>query len=459
MSHIKRLEYLTANALPIQVDRPALNKQSGGDIKILARLMSFHRCIGKYSSKAQIKHRSLSFLATSIASSQESYYRRILLNTKNFVGLQKLVRFATIYGLRRALFKALGRIRRFRVPFFFRRGPREVGVIGCGQYAYATIGYFLLKNKRQIKSCFDTDKSVQRSFERSFAITKETVTATNLFDSNPAVIYIASNHASHAKYAIEALALKIPTYVEKPIAVSIEQLVALESARRKTGAKLFAGFNRPFSGALRLLRENIRQPSSAPITLQCFISGHVISEEHWYRLPDEGTRICGNLGHWIDLMIHLMSLRSLPQRLQITAAYANSDEPDDNLALSFTTELNDLVSIVMTSRSEPFDGIHETINFQHESTIAKIDDFRRIEIWSGSKKITRNFYPKDVGHESAILQPYSNAFVRDWEEVLMSTLICLFVADMVRNKREISVLDLSRARLDFEHQISSELDK
>lgn len=40
------------------------------------------------------------------------------------------------------------------------------------------------------------------------------------------------------------------------------------------------------------------------------------------------------------------------------------------------------------------------------------------------------YWPKDVGHNRALCQPFSNN-KRDWREVELSTLLMLFVKDMV----------------------------
>ena len=90
---------------------------------------------------------------------------------------------------------------------------------------------------------------------------------------------------------------------------------------------------------------------------------------------------------------------------------------------------------MLTSRCEPFEGINETINFQYDNTIAKIDDFRRMTIWQDEKLINKKYWPKDVGHHKAILQPFNvDKYKRDWSEVENSTLLMLFITDMVLNK-------------------------
>ena len=107
-------------------------------------------------------------------------------------------------------------------------------------------------------------------------------------------------------------------------------------------------------------------------------------EDHWYRLPEEGTRICGNVGHWLDLAVYLLELDTLADFWSISLSYSNNHARDDDFSISMTSDMGDLVVIVLTSRSEPFEGINETINFQKGDIVAKIDDFRLMSLWQNT---------------------------------------------------------------------------
>lgn len=348
-------------------------------------------------------------------------------------GMAKLLRFAGIYGPGRTLYKAAGRLR-FRVPSwsFGHRSP-DIGVIGCGQFAFATLGYFLSRvSGHRIGACFDIEASARESLGRALGVPRIVASAEELLAvPELRTVYIASNHASHAPYAVQALARGLDVYVEKPIAVDSGQLVALLKQQRLTGGRLYAGYNRPFSAAIRDLRRLMPVDAQAGVSMQCFVAGHKLAPDHWYRRPDEGTRICGNLGHWLDLLVHVLSWRGLPDRLKIQIACADPAEPDDNLGVSITSDRGDLFSVMLTSRNEPFEGISESIHVQHGETTGRIDDFRRMTLWQGPHRWRRRYWPKDVGHRAAILQPFGS-LARDWHEVELSTLLMLHIAAMVR---------------------------
>ncbi|RXJ83092.1 Gfo/Idh/MocA family protein [Arcobacter cloacae] len=360
--------------------------------------------------------------------------------------LKKLIRFITIYGLNRTLFKVFGRLRvfSFRLPSFKKR---NIGLVGCGQFGFATIGYFISKKSPyNFLRAFDIDKKHQKSFEKFHSLVHSENVDEIFEDKKIETIYIASNHYTHTEYAIKGIKNDKIVYIEKPISVNYEQFKGLVETIKKYDAKIFAGYNRPFSGAIIDLKKSIGSFENKPFSINYFISGHLIEKDHWYRNSQEGTRICGNVGHWLDLTIHIFSWRDkLPNKYNISVLYSNFDEIDDNISITITTEFNDIVSIMLTSRNEPFEGINETLNLQYDKTIAKIDDFRKMTIWQEDKLVNKKYWSKDVGHHKAILQPFNtDKYRRDWNEVENSTLLMLFITDMVLNKETNKIFNLSK---------------
>lgn len=347
--------------------------------------------------------------------------------------LAKFLRFTGIYGLRRTVYKSAGRSRRLARWLGPSPGPtRDIGTLGCGQFAFATVGCIVCKQLgNRFADCFDPDLRARDSFANFYRIASPSSRATELIErTDIELVYIISNHASHSHYALAALAAGKRVYIEKPLAVTEQQAIELFLAIRKDPSRAFAGYNRPHSAAIRWIRER-SAGLEGPLTLTCTVLGHVLGSDHWYRIPAEGTRICGNVGHWIDLAIHVFAWDSMPDWVDVTIAYSNPATRDDDVAIMITTPRGDLVTIVITSRGEPFEGINETIVYQRADLIAKIDDFRSMHWWIGESRGRKRYFPKDVGHVRAIMQPFAGG-ARDWSEVEISTMLMLRITEMVR---------------------------
>lgn len=360
--------------------------------------------------------------------------------------IKKLVRFIRIYGFHRSVFKAVGRTR-LKIRLVTRRYPEpDVSMIGCGQFGLTTIGYFISRKfGNRFRKCYDLDEQRANSFAHVLGgVTVEKNVDAVLSDEETRVIYIASNHCSHAKYAAEALMAGKAVYVEKPVCVDRDQLRYLRRVSFNNNSKIYAGYNRPFSKFILELKRRITSPKGG-LSLCCFVSGHKLSADHWYRSPEEGTRICGNAGHWIDLFMHMLFWRGrLPTTIKLQFLNSDVSDFDDNFVLSIRTSEHDIFSLMLTSRNEPFEGINETINIQWGDFTAKIDDFRHMTVWHGNSVQKIRAWPKDVGHEKAILQPFQNEPRRGWHEILLSSAVMLHVTEMARSGEESRVIKLER---------------
>lgn len=354
-------------------------------------------------------------------------------------GINKVVRFVSIYGVVRTLVKVAGRLR-LMVPLWWllnllhplRSGIR-VGIIGCGQFSYSAIAYFLSTSTNcKLLWCSDIDLNAAKSMAKAFGMKRYAKDCAEFLKGTD-LVYIASNHATHTSYAVQCMKAGCNVYIEKPISTTREQFEELLAVVEETGKKIYVGYNRPHAPSIDLIRNNVPD-KSLPFSLSCFITGHLIPEDHWYRDPKEGTRVCGNLGHWLDLAVHMMCWSSEPiETVNITITYSNKNTPSDNFSAVISTPRGDLVTLTFSARGEPFEGVNETINFQQGDLIAKINDHRYTQVWVDEKYISKRHWPKNVGHKNAILQPFDTGRNREWLELVISTELMLVVTDMVKN--------------------------
>ena len=366
-------------------------------------------------------------------------------------GIKKVVRFVKIYGVFRTLTKVIGRIRpRFKFwwilkfPLYLTNG-KKIGLVGCGHHAFSSIAYYLTTSTNcNIVFALDIDNKASSSLSYAY-------NAVNMgckYDPDkvkkmtPDLVYISSNHASHVQYAVQFLEYGCDVFIEKPIAINSEQLDILTTAVKKSNRNIYTGYNRPHSPAWKIIKGHYIDDQK-PFTLSCFVSGHFIPEDHWYRDKLEGTRIVSNLGHWLDLSIYVLSWsKILPEYLDITVTYSDVSMPSDNIAIAMTSPNSDLINITFTSRGEPFEGVSEMINFQKDDFNAQIEDYRVTKIWKDSIYKKYRHWPKNNGHKASVLQPFGSVLKRTWPEIQLSTRLMLCIEEMV-------VLNLTNKRFDL----------
>jgi predicted dehydrogenase len=374
------------------------------------------------------------------------------------VKIQRVWRSIKMWGLHRTYAKTLNRLSLKLSPVFnWIPRNRDIVLSGCGQFGLTTASFFMSKKLgNRFLGCYDIDISQSKKAQNNYGYSLIAESFEDLINLKGAkYLFIASNHASHTDQAIAGLNLGMKVHVEKPISVSWNQLAELYKAVNGNEDSIFVGYNRPFAKATGILRKKIKF-NDKPFTIQYFIAGHAIDKDHWYYDPKEGTRICGNVGHWIDLTVHFLCQSKIPDKWNISLICSDDQLREENFSLSMNSERGDLITMTFSARGEPFDGVSESINIQHDTVMAKIEDYQTMKLWDRNKFKHYKFWPKDVGHKMSVVQMFEKKphYKRPWNEVLLSTMLMLHITDMVKNNTNTSSFSFS----DAEHKIKNKLD-
>jgi predicted dehydrogenase len=321
---------------------------------------------------------------------------------------RKLLRYVLIYGFRRTLAKVEGGMHmrgRESLLSYSRRKQREqkVAIVGCGNYAFSTIGYFLVREfGAVIGGCLDTCADRAASFGKKYAVPCWTTEADELFGiKSLELVYICSNHSTHAEYAIQALHRNLSVYIEKPPVVSIGQLHELVEAAKRSKGNVFLGFNRPNSPFMLSLIPEIRA-QRGPGTYNWFVVGHKLPADHWYYDGDEGGRVLGNMCHWIDSYVSIVGDELLP----VIITPSRGSEVDRNVSVSYTFGEGSIGTVTFACRGEIVDGVREYFWGQVGNIMVSIENFDRMVIEEGFERRVSKSWPRDQGHRRSICAPY-----------------------------------------------------
>jgi predicted dehydrogenase len=316
-----------------------------------------------------------------------------------------------MYGFKRTYMKVLGQkhMRRTYSRLPQQRGGQTnhqtVGIIGCGNYSFSTIAYFLRKEFGNcIAACMDKDINRAASYASHHRVPYYTDQVDGVLNNDKIrLIFIASNHATHAEYAIKALEAGKDVYIEKPHVVSTNQLFRLYQAMQKHNGKIFLGFNRPGSPIGTLIRRYCAEQEGTGM-YNWFVAGHAIEPDHWYFADGEGGRVLGNLCHWTDFILRLVPDKTFP----ITITPTRFVKSDCDIVVTFIFGEGSVGAITFSSKGHIFEGVRESFRAQKGNTLITMDDFKRLVVEIiDFKKRYESFY-RDHGHKNNIISAYKN---------------------------------------------------
>jgi predicted dehydrogenase len=323
--------------------------------------------------------------------------------------LRKVARYVSLYGLPRTLVKVRGQYHMKAKPEAMQpSGPvtnakQSVALIGCGNYAFSNIAYYLKRNFGPvIGSCMDRNLHRAASLARHYGAPHFTDDVADVWKNDHIrLVYIASNHASHADYAIEALALGKHVYIEKPHVVSEAQLRALMEAMERYPGRVFLGFNRPGSRLGRIILDHLAA-QEGPGVYNWFVAGHAIDPDHWYFRPEEGGRVLGNLCHWTDFVMQMASGDTFP--VQIVPARGN--RPDTDIAVSYVFPDDTIAVITFSAKGHTFEGVRERLSAHRGDLLLIMEDYKTLLIEIGARRLRYSNWYRDHGHENNITAAY-----------------------------------------------------
>jgi predicted dehydrogenase len=280
------------------------------------------------------------------------------------------------------------------------QGKLNIGCIGAGGFAKGIIFPRLKAIKDVELAAVATSGGVSaESAKRSFGFASSRP-ANDLFAAKELdALFVLSRHDSHAEYVERAVAAGKKVFVEKPLAVDRGQLDKLKSALQTAGKQapfVMVGFNRRFAPATREMSDFFAGRQE-PMLINMRVNAGYLPLSHWAH--KDGGRILGEGCHFVDWA------RSMT-RSSIVSVYASSlpDGPryqQDNVTAVFSFADGSAATLQYFANGNR-NVSKEYYEVSCEGKIARLDDFKSLELISGSSK--RTGLNGDKGHTAEIEQ-------------------------------------------------------
>jgi predicted dehydrogenase/threonine dehydrogenase-like Zn-dependent dehydrogenase len=183
-------------------------------------------------------------------------------------------------------------------------GEASIGFIGSGNYAGAVLIPVFAKTGARLRVVASSAGVTGLHAGRKFGFEATTTDTASVFsDPQVTAAVIATRHDSHASLVIEALAAGKHVFVEKPLALSHEEVDAIEHAYGASANRVVTvGFNRRFAPLVQKIK-SLLGGNPEPKTFVMTVNAGAIPPEHWTQDRQVGGgRIVGEACHFIDLL-------------------------------------------------------------------------------------------------------------------------------------------------------------
>lgn len=277
-----------------------------------------------------------------------------------------------------------------------REGEWDLYAVGCGGYMLSEV--LPVHSKRmKLHAAIDVNPAVLDLPELQGAAHRSNDLASVLeADEEPErakLAYIASYHSWHTAQALDFLDA-FPhgkLIIEKPPCITEQDLKAL--AGRFDPQRIFIAFHRRYAPWNVRIREWLKE-CPEPVMVDMWVHEAPIGPDHWYFAPNQGTRIAGNLCHWIDLAIYWVGAR--PERVSVAS---NERLGPDRSFYALHFDDGSMVHFTPTDLGDNTRGVQEHIRIQSASQEVRLEDQLRLDRWYKGKRLTRRAWKRDKGHE------------------------------------------------------------
>lgn len=294
----------------------------------------------------------------------------------------------------------------------------RIAVLGAGGFARGTHLPLIksLNNKYALQAIVtrtgNTAKSVAEQFGAVYASTDYREV---LNDPNVDAVIIATRHLLHGQMALEALKAGKHVLLEKPLALTYQDIKNLDLFIKETNEKdlpvLMTGYNRRFSPFAKKM-QSLLNARSAPFIINYRMNAGFISDDHWVHGPEGGGRNLGEACHIYDLFLYLANSRVTELTAASIKPLSNHYRYNDNFVTTLSFENGSIATLTYTALGSR-DYSKEMADLYYDGKIVILNDYKSLDVYGKQEKpIIVSL--QDKGHKNQLIEFYEAIRTGKW---------------------------------------------
>jgi predicted dehydrogenase/threonine dehydrogenase-like Zn-dependent dehydrogenase len=281
-------------------------------------------------------------------------------------------------------------------------GKIRLAIIGAGDFAREVHlpNLKLLANQYFLHTIVNRNGDKAASAARQFGAAQASTDYQAVLD-NPEIdaVLIATRHDHHTSLVMAALKAGKHVFVEKPLALTSDELdeitafYAMESAKQPV---LLTGFNRRFSPYAQRIHE-LTTSRENPMIISYRMNAGYIPLDHWVHSAEGGGRNRGEACHIYDLFTYLTGSQVFSVEAKTIKPTKHYYSARDNFVVTLTFEDGSLATLLYTalgSRDYP----KEYLEIYIDGKVIVMDDYKKLTV-TGAKVKGLETSIADKGHK------------------------------------------------------------
>ncbi|WP_405905031.1 bi-domain-containing oxidoreductase [Streptomyces sp. NBC_00828] len=275
-----------------------------------------------------------------------------------------------------------------RNPTRVAKTPVRLAFVGAGNYATSMLLPHLAQREGvELSTVVTTTALSAANAQRKFGFAEATTDLDAVLgDKSIDAVFVVTRHSSHAELTRQALLAGKTVFVEKPLALTEDELAGVLAAVEESGNdRLQVGFNRRFAPLLQEAKKRFGA-RTGPASLRYLVNAGLLGHGSWYlQQGTEGSRFAGEGGHFIDTASWLLEADPVS-----VYAVATSGNEDLQVVLRYPDGSTATISYVTTGAAT---FPKETLDLVADGKVLRLDDFVRASVY-GRKRWVSSRLPK-----------------------------------------------------------------
>ena len=270
-----------------------------------------------------------------------------------------------------------------------------IGIIGAGNFTSSTMMPNLKKVGADLKYIASSGGLSSTIIAKKYGISNSTTNYQEMLeDENVDLVFITTQHNTHARMVAETANAGKSVFVEKPLAITEGELTEVIESYEKNNVNISVGFNRRFA-PLSLQMKKALGNDETPINIIATMNAGFIPRDVWvHDMQVGGGRIIGEACHYIDLCSYLAGSKVVAVCMNAMGPKPGEDTDNASILLKYENGSTAVVNY-FANGSKSYSKERVEV-YSQERTIV-MDNWRKLRFF-GFKGVRNTSGKQDKGH-------------------------------------------------------------